>query len=329
MLKNTDKNNHKWLLFFYSFPSKPVSSRIKIWRRLAKSGAVQIKGSVYILPHSEDHYEFLQWLISEVISLNGEGTFIVAEKVETMTTSEVINLFNQQRKADYQVVEKDLEELQRKINSIKKGTKAQNIKQLSQQFDKHLRKFEEMRKIDFFSSKAGNDLKKRMKSMEVEIKKTSGSAVETQTKIITRRIEDYQGKKWITRKRPFVDRMASAWLLRKFIDKKATFEFTDEKKKKDRHREGILFDTPGGTFTHISDKCTFEVLIEAFKLKDRALSEIAKIVHELDVKDDKYNIPEARGIESLLIGIRKVEVNDYHALERGIALFEMLYASKT
>ena len=100
MLKNTVKNNHKWLLFFYSIPSKPVSSRIKIWRRLAKSGAVQIKGSVYILPHSEDHYEFLQWLISEVISLNGEGTFIVAEKVETMTTSEVINLFNQQRKAD-------------------------------------------------------------------------------------------------------------------------------------------------------------------------------------------------------------------------------------
>ncbi len=329
MLQKTAKKDQKWLLFFYSVPSKPVNNRMKIWRRLAKAGAIQLKGAVYILPYSDEHYEFFHWLISEVTSLNGDGTLIMAKRIETMRTAEVIDLFNQQRETDYRDIEKALEEFERKIKSIKKGTGVQGIKKLSEQCNRHLKEFEDIRKIDFFSSKAGNDLKKKIKKIEVDIKDISGSAAKKQKiVVIPMRIEDYQGKIWSTRKKPFVDRMASAWLIKKFIDKKAVFEFTDEKKIRDANGKAILFDIPGGIFTHISDKCTFEVLKEAFKLKNRALNEIAKIVHQLDIKDDKYNIPAAEGIEALLFGIRKTEANDSRALEKGMTVFGMLYASK-
>ncbi|GMR03212.1 MAG: chromate resistance protein [Thermodesulfovibrionia bacterium] len=329
MLQETAKKYQKWLLFFYSVPSKPVNNRIKIWRRLAKAGAIQLKGAVYILPYSDEHYEFFHWLISEVTSLNGDGTLIMAKRIETMRTAEVIDLFNQQREMDYLDIDKALEEFERKIKCIKKGTGVQSIKKLSEQFNKHLKEFENIRKIDFFSSKAGNDLKKKIKKIEVEINGISGSAAKKQKiVVILMRIEDYQGKIWSTRKKPFVDRMASAWLIKKFIDNKAVFEFADKEKIKGTRGKRILFDIPGGIFTHISDKCTFEVLKEAFKLKSRALNEIAKIVHQLDIKDDKYNIPAAEGIEALLFGIRKTEADDNCALEKGMALFEMLYASK-
>ncbi len=326
----TSTENHKWLLFFYSVPSKPVNARIKIWRRLAKAGAVQLKGTVYILPYNEDHYEFLQWLASEVTSLKGDGTFIVAEKIETMTNSEIMDIFNKQRETDYQNIEKGLEELERRISSIKKGTGSQSIKKLSGQFNKYLKEFEEIKKIDFFSSKAGNDLKKRIKNIEAEIKNVSGFAVlEQKVVIIPKRIEDYQGKTWVTRKKPFIDRIASAWLIKNFIDKNALFKFIDEKNAQDIDKNAILFDIRDGDFTHQGDLCTFETLLKAFGLKNIALKKIAEIVHELDIKDEKYKNPESKGVEDILIGIRKTAKDDAEILEKGMTVFEMLYASKT
>ncbi len=329
MKKITGKLDPKWLLFFYSVPSKPVNSRIKIWRKLAKIGAIQMKGAVYILPYNEENYEFLQWLASEVTSLKGDGTFIVAEKLETMTNSDIIDVFNKQRETDYQNIEKGLEELERRISSIKKGTGAQNLKKLSEQFTKYLREFDEVKKIDFFSSKAGNDLKKKIKGTEAEIKNISGFAVQEQKiAVIPKCIEDYQRKTWVTRKKPFIDRIASAWLIKKFIDKNALFKFIDEKNVQDIDKKAILFDIRGGEFTHQGDLCTFETLLKAFGLKAGALKKIAEIVHELDIKDEKYKNADSKGIEDILIGIRKTVKDDAEILEKGMNVFEMFYASK-
>ena len=110
-----------WLLIFYTVPSHPVSNRMKIWRKLARSGAVQLKGAVYILPHNEEHYELCQWLVSEVASMGGDGTFVKVPAVETMTESEIIALFNGQRENDYRDIEKKLEELDRKMSTVRKG----------------------------------------------------------------------------------------------------------------------------------------------------------------------------------------------------------------
>jgi hypothetical protein len=323
-----DMGDSGWLLFFYSVPSKPVASRVKIWRRLAKAGAVQLKGAVYILPYNEEHLELCQWLISEVIAMKGEGSFVKVDKVETMTDKEIIALFNHQREKDYISIEKRLEELERKINSIRKGGSIQHIRRLTAQFNKHLKEFEDIKKIDFFGSKTGTTLKKKIEILQKEIKGISKPAVKPVPSVVSRDIEDYQNKTWATRKNPFVDRMASAWLIKKFIDKKALFKFIDEKDLEGLGKGFVAFDIRGGVFTHIGDMCTFEVLIKAFGLKDKPLKKIAEIVHELDIKDEKYSSAEAKGIENILLGIRKTAKDDLEAIEKGMAVFEMLYASK-
>ncbi len=322
--------DRRWLLFFYSVPSKPVSNRMKIWRRLLKAGAIQIKGAVYVLPNTEENYELCQWFVSEVTSMGGEGAFVSVERIETMKDREIIELFNQQRERDYSIIEKKLEGFERKIDSIKKGTGIQKDIKLSEQFSRYLREFEEIRKIDFFSSKKGNALKKKIEILQAEIKDLSYADVEKPHYVITsKRIEEYQGKIWATRKRPFVDRIASAWLIRRLIDKRAVFRFIDEQGIEDLDKETIAYDIRGGEFTHTGDMCTFEVLVKAFGLKDKILRKIAEIVHELDTKDEKYKNPEAKGIEEILIGIRKMSKGDTDALEKGMSVFEMLYASKT
>jgi len=134
-------------------------------------------------------------------------------------------------------------------------------------------------------------------------------------------------KTWVTRAKPFVDRMASAWLIKKFIDKDAGFKFIREQTVRQLDKRTIAFDIRDAEFTHSGDMCTFETLIKTFGIKDKAVKKIAGLVHDLDIKDDKFNVPEARGIEEILIGIRRTATNDSEALEKGMNVFEMLYAS--
>ncbi|MBI5203577.1 MAG: chromate resistance protein [Nitrospirae bacterium] len=319
-----------WLLFFYSVPSKPVSNRMKVWRRLAKAGAIQFKGAVYILPYSEEHNELFQWLVSEVISMKGDAAFVKVENIETMKNNEIISLFNQQRENDYGSLMKKVEELERKVSSVRKGGGTQNNKKLMDQMARIGKEFEGTRAVDFFSSKAGENLKKNIKALEAGLKGISGTGAKGQKiTLAQKRVEDYQGRTWATRKRPFIDRMASAWLIKKFIDSRAVFKFMDEKELAALPKEIATFDVSGGEFTHVADMCTFEVIVKSFGLKDKTLKKIAEIVHELDIKDEKYKNPEALGIEEILTGMRKTSKNDAELLEKGINVFEMLYVSKT
>jgi len=123
--------------------------------------------------------------------------------------------------------------------------------------------------------------------------------------------------------------MASAWLIKKFIDRRAAFGFIDEREIDKLDKNTSAFDVRGGEFTHSGDMCTFEVLIKAFGLKDKILKKMAEIVHDLDVRDDKYRAAEAKGLEDILSGIRKSSKDDAEALEKGIGVFEMIYVSKS
>ncbi len=318
----------RWLLFFYSAPSKPVSNRMKIWRRLIKAGSLPFKGAAYILPYSEEHYEFCQWLVSEVDAVGGEAAFIGAGKIETMKDREIIDLFNKQREKDYHDIEKRSGAIEIKIQSIKKGSGSQTKKTI-EAFNKLLKEFEAVRKIDFFSSKTGVILKNKLDTLRAELAGIDTTYTSLPSRAITpKRAADYQGRIWTTRKRPFIDRMASAWLIKKFIDKNAVFRFADEKEMEQPGKKTVAFDVMGGEFTHIGDMCTFEVIAGAFKINEKRIKKIASIVHELDIKDDKYKTPEAKGIEEVLTGIRKTALNDADALEKGMTIFEMLYESK-
>ncbi|MEK6697696.1 MAG: chromate resistance protein ChrB domain-containing protein [Nitrospirota bacterium] len=323
-------SREKWLLFFYTVPSKPVSNRMKIWRKLSQAGAFQLKGAVYILPATDEHVEFFQWLISEVTSMSGDGVFVRVTRVETVSDADIMELFNRQRAVEYRRIEKQLEDLDRRASSIRKGADGQGSKKVSEQFQKLLKEYDGVKKIDFFSSKTGETLKKRIRALEAEMKTLTGP--ETKARSIEaphRRVEDYSGRTWTTRKRPFVDRMASAWLIKRFIDDKAVFLFIDEQDMQALGEDAVTFDIRGGEFTHVGDLCTFEALIKSFSLKAKLLPKIAEIVHELDMKDGKYENPETAGLEEILAGIRKTAKEDAEALEKGMAVFDMLYASKT
>ncbi len=324
-----DKQPLSWLLFFYSVPSKPVSNRVRVWRRLMKVGAAQLKGAVYILPDTEEHYELLQWLVSEISGMKGEGAFARIEKIETMKDSEIIDLFNEHRGSDYRDIGKSLDDLERRLGSIQKGARVQDIKVISEQFDKLVKEYDSIAAVDFFHSIGGKRLIERIRDVKTQIVVFAGAEVKKDSPILTRDITKYHGRLWLTRKKPFIDRMASAWLIKKFIDSKAEFGFIDEKEIDDIDRNSSTFDIRGGEFTHSGDLCTFEVLIKAFGLKDKILRKMAEIVHDLDMRDDKYKASGAKGLEDILSGIRKSAKDDSEALENGIAVFEMLYISKT
>ncbi len=331
-MKIPKSNRHKWLLIFYTVPSKPVKNRMKIWRQLTHAGAVQLKGAVCILPYSEEHYEFFEWIISEVAAMGGDGGFVKVEAIETMNDDEIIRLFNAQRDVEYRKADKSLDDIELKLGSIRKGTPGEPDASLADEMARLTRDAESIKKRDFFGSKAGAAFARRVQALQRAIRDTPGHAKRGEKipdrQIVARRREDYQGRTWVTRRRPFVDRMASAWLIRNWIDREAVFEFIDEQEIGNLGKSRVTFDIRDGEFTHVGDLCTMEVLIRSFGLKDKALRRIAELVHQLDLKDEKYHASEARGVEEILAGIRKTASDDSDALEKGMAVFQMLYASQ-
>lgn len=325
----TREAKQEWLLIFYSVPSHPVSTRMKIWRKLVRSGAVQLKGAVYIIPATDEHQEFFQWLIGEVRSLGGDGAFARSSAIETMSDAEVRELFIGQISEEYRGLDKAVAALEQKVQSIRKGTKLQDKPRLIDQLARAVKDFEEIRKRDFFTSTAGEAVKKRLQQLDTGLKGLDKAVPGEAATISLKRTEKYQNRVWITRKKPFVDRMASAWLIKRFIDPKATFKFIEERELNTSGSDTTAFDLRNAEFTHVGDLCTFEVLVKAFSIRDRAVKQIAEIVHDLDVKDEKYNNIGTAGVEEILSGIRKTGKDDLDTLERGMALFEMLYQSKT
>ncbi len=320
------QNQLGWLLFFYTIPAKPGNLRMKIWRRLLKLGAVSLKGSVYLLPDSEDHREALHWLTGEVAGLKGEAAFVRVSGIETMSPEEIVALVNAQRDSDYLSIETALETLEVQLGSLQQLAEPQLVARVKATLRKLLKEFRAIQALDFFHSPKGSALQERLEGFEEKLTQLAGPPAAAAPRLAGPfRKADYQGRVWVTRKNPFVDRMASAWLIRRFIDPQARFEFLE--KEKPASPEAVSFDVPGGDFSHAQDRCTFEVFLEAFGLPSKALRKIAEIVHELDLKDGKFANPLAAGVESILLGIRQTAAQDRDALEEGIQVFERLYAA--
>jgi hypothetical protein len=134
------------------------------------------------------------------------------------------------------------------------------------------------------------------------------------------------GRTWVTRKNVFVDRIASAWLIRRFIDPRARFKFVAARGYKPRSGE-LRFDMTAAEYTHVGDECTFQTLVRQFHLRHPALAAIGEIVHDIDCKDDRFNRPETSGVASLIRGLTHVHDDDTERLARGGAILDDLYAN--
>jgi hypothetical protein len=298
----------KWLLLLYGLPTKKGAARVNLWRQLKKCGALPLKTSAYLLPEKAEHHERLQWLAQQVRDSGGEATIIHVTEIEGLGGKEIIRLFNEARAIDYAALLASLNELI-----------AQNKKRLTESFpdalEKLTRQFEEIRKIDFFECPRAQDaqmLLKRAANLRNGRHKNSPSLA----------AKKFIGKTWLTRPRPEIDRVGSAWLIHKFIDPKARFIFSADPAK---HPDAIPYDMFDVEFSHHGDDCTFETLIKRFGITDKAALKIAEMVHDTDLEDGKFQTSECIGIDRILKGWAKGGLSDEELLQRGGDCFDALY----
>ncbi|MDD2358534.1 MAG: chromate resistance protein [Thiovulaceae bacterium] len=287
---------------------------MRIWRRLQNEGVLSLNGS-YILPYDDERFELCQWLRKEIESLNGTMNFFITQQFEPLSNDDLIEMFNQQAELSYTDVEDKIKQLQQLIE-----IKQDNDLEAMALFKKIKKEFDELWKIDFFKAQKGIINQQELFKIELSIESYTRSI--SQESIPLCNIHDYQNKQWLTRPKPFIDRMASAWLIRNFIDQQANFIFTNNS---DDTSNIVSYDMDDANFTHVGNLCTFEVMLLSFGIKDSALASIAKIIHNLDLKDNRYMTPEAYGVEIILSGIRHKYSFDIEILEHSMIVFDGLY----
>ncbi len=310
-----------WLLLLHQIPPNPAYLRVKVGRHLQRIGAVAIKNSVYVLPRTEETQEDFRWVLGEVVKGGGDASILEARFVDGLDDGTVIGLFQAAREADY----RDVARQARSAGASFPGRgppPANRRAELTGQLARLRRRLGEVVAIDFFGAPAREVAEGLLASLEARMKP---KLEVPETPSPTHRPEEVQGRTWVTRTGIKVDRMASAWLIRRFIDPKARFRFVPAKGYLPGTGE-LRFDMFEAEFTHEGDLCTFEVLLRRFGLGDPALRQLAEVVHDVDVKDAKYGREEAPGLAQMVAGIAAAHANDEDRLARGSALFDDLYA---
>ena len=312
-------NPKKWLVLIHQIPPKPDALRVKIWRRLQQIGAVAIKPSVYVMPHSEQSREDLSWTLKEVVAGGGDGSISELRFMEGLTDDQVISLFLNARKSDYEKIIQDASHLLAEWSSGNIDPKDPSVK-ANAQAEKLQRQFAGIAAIDFFKPPERGTASLLIKDLAARL---SGDVQDAD--IPSEGLEALKGKVWVTRRNLFVDRIACGWLIRRFADQTARFKYVDSDTYAPRSGE-IRFDMFEGEYTHEGDHCTFEVMIKRFGLQDHGLTALAEIIHDIDLKDRKYNRSEANGLNALLTGLAASEPDDEERMTRGAQLMENLYA---
>jgi hypothetical protein len=309
-----------WLLLLHQIPPKPAYFRVKVWRRLHDLGAVAIKNSVYALPAGDAAQEDFQWLLREIVEGGGEGSICEARFVDGLTDEQVKGLFQAARDADYDAVAKEARALAEAMPE-KPEALAGRRGEFAAPAARLRRRFGEVAAIDFFGSTGRVVVGGLLSAIEARLDPAPGAEAgskEGEMDKLTRRV-------WVTRTGVQVDRIASAWLIRRFIDPEARFKFVPAKGYVPEPGE-LRFDMFDAEYTHEGELCTFEVLLARAGYPDKALRAIAEIVHDIDLKDGKHARPETGGVALLLAGVAAATTDDDQRLAQGAAVLDSLYA---
>jgi hypothetical protein len=314
----------RWLMLVHQLPAKPAYLRVKIWRRLQGLGAVAVKNSVYALPFSGETQEDLEWLLREIQEGGGEAMVLEARLVDGMADGEVRALFDRARDGDYGEIAKDARELAKSLGRKPSREARRDVKA---QLAKLRARFVQVHGIDFFGANGREVVHGLLSGLEERLVDPAETQDRTEMGNATTDRAELKDRTWVTRAGVHVDRIGSAWLIRRFIDPHARFKFVPPKGYVPEAGE-LRFDMFEAEFTHEGDRCTFEVLVARAGLgNDRALTAISQIVHDIDLKDTKFARPEAEGIKSLIAGICNSAQDDEERLARGATVFEDLYRS--
>ncbi len=308
----------RWLLLIHQIPPQPSYLRVKIGRRLQGLGAVAVKNSVYVLPRSDQALEDFQWVRQEIVAGRGEASVCEARFVEGLSDADVEALFSAAREADYEALSKEARQLQGALARRKKGPRPA-LDKAGQALLRLRKQLGELAAIDFFGSRSRDQVEGLLAAIEATLRPPSGTQGARPTSAA-----EVRGRTWVTRSGVYVDRIASAWLIRRFVDPEARFKFVADQDYQAGPGE-LRFDMFEAEFTHEGDRCTFEVLGRVFAAKDSGLREVAEIVHDIDLKDGKFGRPEAPGVDRLMAGIALRHQDDETRLREGFMVFEGLY----
>jgi hypothetical protein len=302
-------------------PTSPAYARVKIWRRLQAIGAVMIKNSVYVLPNREECVEAFQWLTKELGELGGQASLCEGTFFDGVTDEEIERSFSEARDADYA----ELAEEARNVAKLFKPRRSanDNVAALETQVTKLRKRLDEVVAIDFFRAAGRESAEGLVISLTARLNavrsppspKRGGSEATARPR----------NRTWVTRTGVHVDRIASAWLIRRFIDPEATFKFVAPKGYAPEAGE-LRFDMYEAEYTHDGDRCSFEVLLERLGVDDAALRPIAEIVHDIDLRDEKFGREETAGVRSGITGICVANRDDLARIAAGSTLFDALYA---
>jgi hypothetical protein len=296
-----------WLVLVFSLPAKSASQRVDVWRRLRRYGAIALPGGGHLLPRTPANEERLQWLATAIRKHKGEASIIRAEAIGDLPAPEIVKLFNSARTAEYDALGEEV----KKVLGTRGEPPRGHLPRLQ-------RRLQDIVERDAFGCPARG----RVEALVSRLEPKSVTKKAAKTK---RRRADYEGRVWITRPRPGIDRVGSAWLIRRFIDVNARFTFADDPKTSP---DAVPFDmfTPEG-FGHEGDACTFETLVKEFGIADRRVTKLAQAIHDADLEDEKFGRGEAIGIARVLAGWNEQGVADDELLRRGIDMIEGIYQS--
>ncbi len=314
----------KWLLLIHQIPIKPAYFRVKIWRRLQSLGAVAIKNSVYIISNNDETLEDFQWVLREIVQGGGEASICTANFVEGLTDEQIEAMFQAARDSDYAQIAEEAKSLADSVPSTAAAITDEDKAGVEAHLNRLRKRFSSVSAIDFFGAPGREPAEALIETLEVRLKEAQEKIEPAAGKFKMPDLAELRGRTWVTRKGVFVDRIACAWLIRRFIDPDAHFKFVTGKGYRPRTGE-LRFDMFEGEFTHEGDLCSFEVLVKQLFPSDQALTEIAKIIHDLDYKDSKFKKPETAGIGGLMNGLASAHKSDETRLERGSAIFDNLY----
>lgn len=308
-----------WLLLLLQLPTKPASARIKTWRRLQQIGSVAIKHSVYALPNTPQAREDFEWLKTEIRAAKGQASIMAADALTAEEDREIRDAFLKQRAADYDAVRADAEAAHRGDRSRPAGAARAAAERALRTGRDAVQRLDALELVPAEArARAVASLDKLEARLAPEPERSSPMPTATASKTGAR------GLTWVTRPRPGVDRMSSAWLIQRFIDPKARFAFAD---RPPADKKRIAFDMFGVEFGHQGDRCSFEVLCDHHGIRDTAVRHIAKIVHDIDLKESRYAMPEAPVVARMVEGLRATYANDDELLTHGMAMFAALYES--
>ncbi|OYU06877.1 MAG: chromate resistance protein [Pseudomonas sp. PGPPP1] len=301
-----------WLALILGLPTANATERMRAWRALKASGAAVLRDGAYLLPDTNVCREVLASVERDILSINGTAYIL---PVVDPQGERFVELFD--RSDDYSKLRAEIEECRGQLNPENALATTKQIRKLRKTYD-------QLSSIDYFPGKPKEQIDSALQELETAVSRAL-SADEPHSRdepITALNRGDYQGRVWATRKRPWVDRLACAWLIRRFIDPQAQILWLDT--PHDCPADALGFDFDGATFSHVGNRVTFETLQASFELQEPGLNRIAALVHYLDIGG--IQPLEAAGIERVLAGLRETIAHDDHLLVAASAIFDGLLA---